>query len=100
MINWLIDPENIPIKDDNPKINNPFNKIRFLPIISAILPTGSKNAELASRNEVTIHPKMMVSAENSVPILGRARFNAVLIKGVKNDEIAATIATMDFSFRI
>jgi len=31
-------------------------------------------------------------------MLGRARFNAVLINGVKNDEIAATTATMDFSF--
>jgi hypothetical protein len=65
-------------------------KILFLPVISAILPKGTRNTAPVNRYEVAIQPKSIASVSNSLPIEGRAMFTEELMKGMRKEAKVTT----------
>ena len=60
-------------------------KIFLRPVISAILPIGSKTATEASRNDMETQPMTTVFILNSAAIPGSAILTAAPIKGLMNE---------------
>lgn len=64
---------------------SPIKNTFFLPMESANFPTGIKIVAVAKRNEVCIQLSVIVSNENSNPILGRATLVADKINGERKE---------------
>ena len=84
-------------KDDIMKIDAPQRNTRRLPNLSASLPIGMMHIVEAMRNTSITHPKWDSVTSYVRPISGRAKFKALLVKGLIKETIM-TIAKMRFSY--